>query len=135
MLVGIRWNYIDGPGGPDGQVTPDLFELGPRAERVVTVHVRSRAVEGIGECASDVRLTFYWGPNLTRDVDGNFDRDSADGEEDLQIHVEDDFTGSGIGPDDLDRLMMVIILFLILVIIALVAYIGVNSKRKASQLE
>ena len=119
-MIGIRWNPIDGPGGPEGTVTPHYFELGSHEERDVTVHVRSRAVRGVGECSSDVRLTFFWGPNLTWSEASGFDRDTAEGWENLQIHVTDLFPeGTGDG-DDGNLLPVVVVVILVAVIAVLV---------------
>jgi len=122
-MIGIRWNFIDGPGGPDGDATPNYFELGSHDEREVTVHVRSRAVRGIDDCASDVRLTFYWGPNLTMTGTDGFDRDTADGWEDLKIHVTDDFSPGPIGDIDegMDIIFIIIIAILLVIIAILIA--------------
>jgi hypothetical protein len=134
MMVGIRWNYIDGPGGPDGEVSPNYFSMGPREETDVTVSVRSRTQMGVSECASDVRLTFYWGPNLTKEgtSDDRFDRDSADGEEDLQIHIVDDFSGSPSQKDEDTLLSTMVILLLILVIAVLLVMIARRGKQDRS---
>jgi uncharacterized membrane protein len=123
-MIGIRWNFIDGPGGPDGEVNPDYFELGSHEEQEVNVHVISRADRSASECASDVRLTFYWGPNLTREGTWSFDRDSADGSEDLQIHVNDDFSST------LTDSSIVVPIILVAIIVVLIGIIVLMSRKK-----
>jgi len=118
-MVGIRWNYIESPGASVGDVTPDYFLLGSHDEVDVTVHVRSRAVRSADECASDVYLTFFWGPNLTRTGDNIFDRDTAVGWEDLQIHVTDEFGTAGEW-DGINGLLLLMVIVLSVAIVLLV---------------
>lgn len=90
LIVALVFLQARSAGACSGNVSPELFDLGPGARQVARVEIRSWA--SLQDHGMDCIIEVVWGPNLTRDAQGYIDRDTAEGQQRITLPIDDDFS-------------------------------------------